>query len=523
MEERAGALESMGGLMEERKNILLVTSVSRYASSDKYIEAWAAALRQMGCNTCVLDGWSLAQPALYNHVISTCKFDAVIDINGILCSWGITGNLPKETIYGTYVCDPPSGIRANLRQADNRTVIFGCDRNFCAYMERHIPAVRHVEFIPLSGEAYSAATPYEKRAIDIIFTGTYQDPVKIREKELAKFDKGGVLERFAEDMLEDIINHPQHTLQECLSRILEKYGQEVNDQDFDDLMADFLWVDFYARFYYRDKVIRSLLDAGLQIHVFGNGWDDFQLEYKENLVIHEGGSYAAGKALANAKIALNIMPWFKDAFQERIASAMLSKTVAVTDESKYINENFINNEELLIFSLQEIDSLAGRIKYLLEHSAEASKIAERGYQKIQSHTWKDRTYDMVKKMERNFGLSFMRAGDGRELEYEIEYPNRQSLLLDAAYELYKMARFADQDIGKIENLSKEEGKFLLEKFQNFMRHYSNCLEVIEMNSYIRDCLQNFQENFGKDIVKLFSLQCKALMGELLLEEKGVRI
>ena len=69
------------------------------------------------------------------------------------------------------------------------------------------------------------------------------------------------------------------------------------------------------------------------------------------MIIHKGGPYAASKALANAKISLNVMPWFKNAFQERIASAMLSKVVAVTDESKYITDHFDNNKNLLIYSL----------------------------------------------------------------------------------------------------------------------------------------------------------------------------
>lgn len=53
-------------------------------------------MRKYGCNTCVLDAWSLAEPTLFNHVISTYKFDAIIDINGVLTSWGIPKNLPLK-------------------------------------------------------------------------------------------------------------------------------------------------------------------------------------------------------------------------------------------------------------------------------------------------------------------------------------------------------------------------------------------------------------------------------------------
>lgn len=509
----------------ERKNILLVTSISRYSSNDKYVTEWASAMRKLGCNTCVLDGWSLAQPALYNHVLSTYKFDAVFDLNGILCSWGITKKLPPESIYGIYVCDPPTSadLQDKLAQADDRTVVFGCDRNFCDYMDRYFPMVKHTKFIPLSGSVYPEYVPYEERTIDILFTGTYTNPENYKTDALSRFEKGSVMAQFVEEMLEDIIINSQLTLPECLSRTLDKYNQKVSDSDFHELAIEFLVIDFYARFYYRDKVIRTLLDAGVKIDVFGNGWEDFHAEHKENLIIHKGGSYAASKALANAKIALNIMPWFKDGFQERIAAAMLSHTVAVTDESKYILENFEDNKELLVFSLKEIESLPGRIQYLLEHPKEAAKIAENGYEKVQSHTWSARVYDMLKTMEEEFGVSLIQEGEGRELEFEIEYPDEQTIRSDAVYELHKMAAYADNDIKKMENLSDTDIEFLLKKFNNFTRQFSGRLDGMEMSDAVKKCMDCEDREISQDIPELFSLQCKALMGKLLLEEKGVKL
>lgn len=509
----------------ERKNILLIKTVSRYGSSERYIEEWASAIRKMGCNTCIIDGWSLAQPKLYAHVISKYKFDAVLDLNGVCCSWGITKNLPLQTIYGIYLCDPPFGIRDSLNQADDRTVVFTCDKNFCDYIERFFPLVKHTEFIPLSGSFYSEQIPYEERELDIIFTGTYQNPEAIKEELVSRFEPGGALAKFLEDMLEDIIANPQYTLWECLDRILKKYGQEISDADFEELTYEFGKVDFYARFYYRDKVIRTLIDSGLKIHIFGQGWENFHAEHKENLIIHEGGAYAAEKALANAKISLNIMPWFKDAFQERIAAAMLSKAVAVTDESKFIVENFENDKELLIFSLKEIDALPERIKYLLSHPEEAMEMVENGYRKVQGHTWYARTRGILQKMEEDFGISLIQEGEGEELEFDLEYPDEQTVRLDAVYELYQMAALADRDAGKIEKLSETDIRFLQQKFEKFTRQFSKRLEGMAWNEMVQKAMSqsNAKEESVKDIVELFSLQCKALAGKLLLEEKGLKL
>lgn len=510
----------------ERKNILLLkTGISRYNCSDKYIEEWAAAIRKLGCNTCVLDGWSLAHPMLYNHVLATKHFDAVFDLNGMFTLQGIHQKLSSESIYSIYLCDPPFCVDAQdkLGQFDERTVVFACDRNFCDYVKRYFPMVKHTNFIPLSGNFYPVNVPYEERSIDILFTGSYESPLKQKEKVLERFEKGSVMAQFVEDMLEDIIENPQYTLPECLSRILMKYHQEVSDSDFHELVIEFAGIDFYARFYYRDKVIRTLLDAGLKIDVFGNGWENFQAENKEKLVIHQGNSYAASKALANAKIALNIMPWFKDGFQERIASAMLSGTVAVTDESKYILENFKNDSELLIFSLKDIESLPKRIKYLFEHSEEAARIAENGRKKADSHTWFARTYEMLRDLEEHFSLSFIQEGEGKQLEFDLEYPNQHTLVSDAVYELHKMAAFAENDMGKIEKISKEDAEYLIKQFNDFTRKFSKQLKGLDMSEYVRNCLHNTEEKSLEHVTELFALQCKALMSSLLLEEQGIKI
>ena len=509
----------------ERKNILLVKTVSRYGSNNKYVDEWAAAMRKLGCNTCVLDGWSLAQPALYSHVLSKYSFDAVFDLNGILCSWGITKNLPAGSIYGIYVCDPPqaSDLQDKLVQADDRTVVFCCDRNFRDYTDRYFPMVKHTAFVPLSGSCYPVNVPYNERTLDIIFTGTYTDPGEYRKQALSKFEKGSVMAQFMEDMLEDIIENSQYTLPECLARTLKKYNQNVSDSDFHELATEFLVVDFYARFYFIDKVLRTLLDAGLKIDVFGNGWENFQCAHKENLMIHKGGTNAAAKALANAKISLNIMPWFKDGFQERIAAAMLSHTVAVTDESSYILEEFEDDKELVVFSLKDTESLPERIRELLENSGKASEIAENGYRKVQDHTWAVRVADMFRKMEEDFGVTLTAEGEGRELEFEIDYPDKKNMTEDAVYELHQMAALAENDIAEMESVSKTDTDFLLKKFDDFTRKFAGRLDGMEMNEYIRECMEHPAADTKQHPAELFSMQCSALMGKLLLEDKGIQL
>lgn len=507
------------------RNILLVKGAAgtpAYEASRNYIDEWASALRKLGCNTYVLDGWSWAMPMQYYDIISVCRFDVVIDCNGLLLPYGVLETLPPEVIYGIYMHDHPGGLE-RLKRVDERTVVFNCDRQFCGYIDQYFPMIKHRDFIPLSGSFYPERTPFAERTIDIIFTGGCPEPEEKKEALTVIFQNEGML-AFGEDLMRDIILHPEHTFPECLSRMLNTYNLQLSNYEFNEYVRKHLLVDYYARDYYRDKLIRTLLDVGLEIHVFGNGWENASSRYPEGrgkLRIHDGGLYAARKAVSEAKIALNIMPWFKDGFQERIATAMLSKTIAVTDESIYINNEFEDGKDLVIFSLKELDNLASRIQYLLAHPKEAAEIAENGYRKAQSHTWRNRVYDMLRKIEEDFNISFSLDGEGRELEHK--YSSRRLMLLDAAYELKRMADFAEQDAGKIETLSELDLKVFTNKFASFRDRFGELFNGLEMKPCFLDLMQEQGESAPHHAVELFSMQCKAIMGRLLLEVNGLNL
>ena len=487
-----------------------------------YIEEWAAVLRKAGCNTCVLDGWSLAMPMWYDYVISNCRFDLVLDCNGNLIPHGVPGNLPPETIYGTYFNDHPGGVK-RLKEVNEKTIVFCCDNRFCDYTDQYFPMVKHKEFVPLSGSFYPEYVPYEERTTDIIFTGSYHEPEAYRTQIIAEVKRAGGESEFVEDIMEDIIVNAQYTLPECLSRVLRKHNRNMSDDEFREFVRKNILIDYYARFYYRDKIMRSLLDAGLKVHVYGAGWEKLYPEYNKNLVINKGGYYAARKALASSKFALNVMPWFKEGFQERIASAMLSGVIAVTDESTYIRQEFEDGKDMLVYSLKDPEPLPGRMEYLLSHPKEAAEIAENGYQKGQNHTWSARVHDMMEKIEEEFGISLSSEGEGRELELELEFPDKRTAVLEAIYQLQKMVNLTENDVAAIDSLSATDLEFLLQKFEKFVRQFSGRLDGMKMSDSVRNCICNQNREISKETLYLFSLQCKALIGRLLLEEEGLKI
>ena len=141
--------------------------------------------------------------------------------------------------------------------------------------------------------------------------------------------------------------------------------------------------------YYRDRVLRVLLDSGLTVNVFGDSWHNSPLAAYDNLVCHPDVTVEESLLIwQQSKLSLNIMSWHKAGFTERMANIMLAGAVLVTDDTRYLKGRYENGKDLVSFGLAERETLPERIKRLLSDTAERVRIAESGKEKTkQFHTW----------------------------------------------------------------------------------------------------------------------------------------
>ena len=116
--------------------------------------------------------------------------------------------------------------------------------------------------------------------------------------------------------------------------------------------------------------------------VCGNGWSELSCAANPNLTILPPVSFEQTfSMIADSKILLNIMPWFKAGLHDRIFTAMLNETVCVTDTSDVIERLFTNHRELVSFPLIEKDVLPQLVRELLENPRRAEEIARQGFAK----------------------------------------------------------------------------------------------------------------------------------------------
>lgn len=493
--------------------VLLLKGESKYDAMRNYIDEIEIGFRLAGYDTYVIDLLEESYMFQLQQLAGTEIIDIIFTCNATV--HGITQMFPRA-VYITYLCDHPSNHIDRLKHLDNRAIVFTCDALHEQYIRENVTNIQYVKYIPLSGSYVKKRIPYQERKYEVVFTGSYQHPQESYHSIL-NLNNSENLVQFVSDIADLLVKVPELDIQQAFKMTLEKVGGEINDKDLrDQLMFQAYLAELYARDFYRDQMIRSLIENGIQVHVFGEGWDQFEGKGKENLIIEKGNFYVARKAVANAKISLNIMPWFKAGFQERIATAMLSGAVAVTDESAYISENFENEKDLVIYSLRNLKKLPSEVKRLLENPQEAERIALLGELRAKkSLTWQHRTLEMVEYIQKcAFIMPEPENQVGERLQIPFQMLHEQTFLSDKIQSVGKII----EEVEQVQQFDRMEGcdinYFYTKLLSEFMQIKANCPEITA-TEFVYDYLTNLPEGQEEVGAELLKKECQYIQAVLV--------
>lgn len=155
----------------------------------------------------------------------------------------------------------------------------------------------------------------------------------------------------------------------------------------------FAWaenVDWAIRMYQRERVVTVLAEAGFELYLLGRGWENHSASGYPNVHRIDGRvPYAQTLPyMADAKINLNVMPWFKSGAHDRIFNTLLQHSLPLTDSSSWIEENFTDGRDIALYDLKHLYSLPAIAERLLHHPDEAEAIIQNGYDKVvRNYTW----------------------------------------------------------------------------------------------------------------------------------------
>lgn len=393
--ERIKYLEKI--LPDTLQSILIYkTNDTCYNILNVFAEQLADALLACGQRVEIFDVQKEGNSALTQFIGR--KFKAIIGIQTYVFSIMMQDNMTNlhDLIEGpkyNMILDHPAWLKEHFANAPKNYHLLIHDRNYLAFADRYFTNIgRNYHFSPAGIQADRIISDQKK--YDISFIGTYHD---YRER-LNIIRTYGRPQRFLINRYMTKMKHsPNMPAEEAFLQVLDDYGLQVSDMDFLDLFYESRQVCFAIMCYYREKIVSTLLNNGIQIHVFGESWEKAPFSRHKNLVRHSSLTPEESLGVMSlSKISLNIMSWHKDGFTERIANAMLASSVVLSDRSTYLSEEFEEGEEIVLFDLEKIDELPELVRQLLKDNGKLKRIAAAGYEKAgQRHLWIHRGEGML--------------------------------------------------------------------------------------------------------------------------------
>lgn len=294
--------------------------------------------------------------------------------------------------------DHPYYYDRQLADLPENYIHISIDKLHEKYFKEYYPEFKSGGFLPLAGYRLNKEKQLKKiidREIDILFPGNFTPPefcekyAHMINEEYAAFYLG---------IIDDLLKHPYKTVENTgIEHTVKELGAVAYD-DMRKVLNKIIFIDLYVRNYYRGLVVGTLADAGLKVHVIGKDWEKLKCKHKENVIITQfSDSVTCMEAMENAKIVVNVMPWFKDGAHDRVFNAVLNGAVSVSDVSKFQQEEMPEGCGVTYYDLENIKELPQKIKYLLSDVNSMQKIADMGYeQAAKKHTWENRAEFLLK-------------------------------------------------------------------------------------------------------------------------------
>lgn len=336
-------------------------------------------LKRLGKPVLLLENGKMNYDYLQNHM-----FKAIIGFqSNAFCVEYFQKLSGKKINYWT---DNPIFYKYHFEKYPKDCYILCQDVNYAKYIKNEFGLVNAMH-MPLGGHVQEDVMN-EERPYDIIFIAKYfminRDGWNDNEKNFYDY----------------MCANPQLTFYEGIQAWMKEKGISYKKEEISDILTDLKPICQQVINFYRKKIIDTILEAGIQLHVYGHTWAEYHSPWEENLVRHPEVSVAESlREWQKAKIGLNIMSWHKAGMTERVANIMMAGAVCLSDETSYLREYFSDGEEIVLFSLEKIDEVPRMISNLLKESR-WKKIAQAGKKSAElNYSWEKKAQELVKLVE----------------------------------------------------------------------------------------------------------------------------
>ncbi len=282
---------------------------------------------------------------------------------------------------------------------------FSIDQAHETYVKKYYPWMPTGGLLPLAGTGIFQREewlPWKERSRRLIFTGNYT--------ELAFFDHyfksiNSEYEAFYRGIAEDLIANPWQEIYEVEERhIVEATRETAYENTLENMAAAMhrmMFIDMYVRNYMRGKVVQAIVEAGQKITVIGKGWEKLPLKKNRDCLdqIPQTNSFRCLEEIARSKYSLNVMPWFKEGYHDRVFNSILNGAYALSDPSSSLKKEFSDGKGISFFELTKIEEIEDLLPKLesREENPEFLEGMDEAYEFCQKkHCWANRAQELMK-------------------------------------------------------------------------------------------------------------------------------
>lgn len=303
--------------------------------------------------------------------------------------------------------DNPFWYHKILSSAPANGAILCIDRNHMNFVQRFYPHIGITGFLPHGGTFYKPGEsnasvgntdkpykPIKDRSIPVIYTGSfYADYANTQKPDFSNV--GFDAEKINKDVIDYLIANPDKTIEEVIEEQLHSNNINLSEDQLLLYISANSYIERIVSSFYREKTLKSVAESGAPLVIYGRGWESCEWIKRDN--VDYRGMVSPEKVLeeiADSKILLNSMPWFKDGSHERIFNAMLMRSVLATETNPYIYET-LPEQSYISFSLSNLDKLGNDIIEALKDEDKLQSIADTAYGfASKGQTWADRAKEI---------------------------------------------------------------------------------------------------------------------------------
>lgn len=385
-------------------NILIYKGIFQYDVVNMFVDNTKYFLEKKGHNVILID---TMLPDAMTQLLKLFS-DQIIDL---VISFGIAIN-PKlddgrplydavnTTLLAVYVDHPTYHISSLTENIKNFLCCFN-DKQHVDYINEILPNHHKISFfLPHGGlttniEEDNQIKTFEKykkqKTIDIVFAGTFLNDIEKPWHDNLAYPSKLLDEVFELFMYDDYLS-----IQEAFKIVFDRNKILFSSIGKIQLSNLYRVVQNYIRSYSRILLIKKLSESGLNITICGNGWENFAKEHKNINYIGALDIKENLELIKKAKVLINVTPTLRNGSHERVFTGMLNNTVLFSDRSRYYDEFFEDEKNILYYSFNSLNDDIKKLKEILKDDKKLFDISQSAYKiVVKNHTWENRVDTML--------------------------------------------------------------------------------------------------------------------------------